>query len=239
MDRTATQYSAMIEKKEDDLSRLAGQLALTKQKHEAATKDSATFQSQISTLQLTIQAQERDRDRAALEKTKLQAELDELRNMMAVKTNEDTRRTEVEKSREHELTGLREQVKKLQNQVIHEQQHAVEEHNKLKVEFDAVVRDHKALGASHTSLARRDEEHRQKLASTEESLSKLEKTHRSLESELQILRTRQIDTDSQLAEATKSKEVRRFSRQWDSIFTDYDLGVRASADSLSIQIPRL
>lgn len=207
MDRTATEYSQMIQKKDEDLSILKDQLTSANLQLEKTTRQSASSLAQIATLKLTIEAHERDKDRTRTEKMNLQAEIDELRNLMVVKTNEASRQTEADKSREAELTNIRVQVEDLQKRLILEKQNALEDHNKLQVDFEAVVRDHKALENSNTSLSRLEHQCREKLIITEEKLSSSEKLQRSLESELQALRTNKIGLEGQLAETMKLKEV--------------------------------
>ena len=66
---------------------------------------------------------------------------------------------------------------------------------------------HKNIQQSHLSLSDRAQTSQAQLKKAEAALSEAEKAKRALESELQSVRSRAIDTDNQLAEMQKAKEV--------------------------------
>lgn len=207
MARTATEYSHMIQKKEEQLAHLTAQLDLSKSTHTKALKEIIELQSDIDTLVAQLQAEKGDRQQDIAVRTRLQKEVDQLRSLMEAKTSEETRRNEVEKRKEEELADLRLQVSKLQQDLAESRRSALEGQSKLKLELDQAVREHTSLLQSHKSLSERENSAQSQLAKAKISLADLEKTKRSLESELQSLRSRHNDYESQLADATKAKEV--------------------------------
>lgn len=208
MARTATEYSNMIQKKEEQAAQLASQLETLKQERDRSQKQTAELQSDIETLVAELEAQKDDRNRNLSARAKLQEELDELRTLMAAKTSEETRRIEVEKSKEEELSDLRSQVSNLQQDLSEARLQALESQSKLKLELDHSVREHANLLKSYNSLLERERTSQAQLIKVQAALSDLEKAKRAMESELQSLRSRQNDTESQLAEAQRAKEVR-------------------------------
>lgn len=207
MARTATQYSTIIQKKDDDIARLVSDLALSKREREQSLRQITELQADIDTLVAELETQKYDRDRNKLARAKLQEELDELRALMDAKTSEETRRSEAEKSKEQELTDLRGQVSKLQSDLNAARKLGIESQSKLKVELDNSVRALLSLQENHSSLAERERAAQGKLAKADAALSDAEKVKRTLESELQSVRSRQIDTDSRLGEVVRVKEV--------------------------------
>ena len=138
---------------------------------------------------------------------KLQEEVDELHAIMDAKTSEDSRRTEVERGKEQELADLRSQVSKLQTDLKEARKMSLDIQSKLKVELDNSVRAHGYLQESHKALAEREGVAQARLMKAEGGLSDLHKAKRALESELQSVRSRQIDADGHLGEAIRIKEV--------------------------------
>ena len=115
--RTATEYSTMIQKKEEQIVTLSDQLDGLKVEQMNASMEIVALRADIDILdgQLTVEKRDHSADIAMLEK--LQTERDELSSLLAAKTSEATRRSEVEKSKEAELAELRSQSSKLQQEL--------------------------------------------------------------------------------------------------------------------------
>ncbi|KAL6303713.1 nonmuscle myosin heavy chain b [Sparassis latifolia] len=207
MSRTATEYSNMIKRKEDDIVRLTSELESSKVERNRSLKEINELQVKVDTLTSELSAQQNDRTRRAAAQTKLQEELDELRSLLEAKTTEETRRGEVEKRKDQELLDLRSQVSKLSEELEENRRTTAEDQNKLKVDLDTIRREYDSLLASHKSLSERERSVQAQLRNAEASLSETDKSRRASESELQSIRSRQIDTDSQLADLQKAKEA--------------------------------
>jgi myosin protein heavy chain len=227
MARTATQYSTIIQQKEDHIARLISDLASSKREREQSFKHITELQADIDTLAAELDAQKGDQDRGKLARARLQEDVDELRALMDAKISEETRRTEVEKGKEQELADLRSQVSKLQADLKEARKLGLEGQSKLKVELDNSVRAHSSLQESHNSLAERERAVQARLIKADSGLLDLQKVKRALESELQSVRSRQIDADGHLGEAIRAKEVRIDFQLLDSIL-NIALGTGAS-----------
>lgn len=207
MARTATDYSNMIKKKEEDADRLADELDKSKQERGRLLKQIAELQANIDALTAELEVQQSDRKRDASAQSKLLEELDELRALLEAKTTEETRRSEVEKSKEQELADLREQVAQVTQELDDARRSAVDSQNKLKIDLDTIIREHSSLEQSHKSLSDRERFAQAQLKKTESSLGEADKAKRTLESELQSIRSRQNSAEDELAEVRKAKEV--------------------------------
>ena len=205
--RTANDYSAMLQKKEDDIVRLASEVAASKRERTQLQKDIIETRALTEKQKSELDAYRMDADRTLTAKARLQEELDELRALMETKTTEETRRREVEKSKDEELADLRRQVTDLQGQLNSFRQTALDNESKLKLEVERVTRQYTQLESSHTSLLERERAANERSTKAEAAAVAMEKSKRTSESELQALRAKQIDSDSQLAEAMKAKEV--------------------------------
>ena len=205
--RAATDYNNIIQQKESDITRLKSELSASKHERGQLMKEAAQLQSKIENLSAELQSEQVERKRDSGERTRLQTELDELRALLEAKTNEDTRRAEADKSKEEELLSLRSQVNKLSQDLADVRKGALEAQSKLKVDLDTINREHASLQHSHKSLSDKERAAQEQLKKTENALSEAEKAKRTLDSELQHVRSRQLDLDTQLAEALKEKEV--------------------------------
>jgi myosin heavy chain 9/10/11/14 len=206
--RTATDYSNMLQRREADIARLSSELLTSQRERDLTKKQSAELQGQLETFAAEFDAQKEDRNRDAQSRAKLQAEIDELRALMDAKTSEDSKRAEVERSKEQELSSLRQQASTLQDQLAEARRLSLEEQSKLKVELENLQTEYKALKKDHDDLLQKGNTLEVQRKATNASLIAAEKAKRTAESELQSIRTRQIDVDGQLAEAIKAKEVR-------------------------------
>jgi myosin protein heavy chain len=197
----------MIKQKDADIARLTAELETSKTERARLSKEIIEHRGRIEALTAEVVSQRDNEARHASVQEKLQDELDKLRSLIEAKTSEESRRSEVEKQKEAELQDLRLQTGQLQQELNEARRGAIELQNKLKVDLEASVREHKSLLQSHRSLSDRVQANDHKLKQTEVSLAEVEKTKRSQESELEELRSRRIDADGQLAELQKAKEV--------------------------------
>lgn len=205
--RTANDYSTMLQKKEDDIVRLASEVVASKRERTQLQKDLIEISALTEKQRVELDAYRVDADRTLIAKARLQEELDEFRALMETKTTEETRRREVEKSKDEELADLRRQIADLQGQLNAFRKTALDNESKLKLEVEKFSRQYAQLESSHTSLLDRERATSERVTKTEAAAVAVEKSKRTLESELQALRTKQIDSDSQLAEVVKAKEV--------------------------------
>jgi myosin heavy chain 9/10/11/14 len=197
----------MIQQKEEDMARISAELGTSKVECGALLKEIGQLEAKIATLTSQLQAARDDRTRSDDSRSRLQEELDELRAMLQTKVTEETRRSEVDKSKEAELVDLRMQVTKLSSDLGEARKEAVEGQSQLKVELESLLREYRSLEQSHESLSGRETTAQARLKKAEAALSDAEKSKRAIESDLQVLRSRQIDLDDQLALAVKEREV--------------------------------
>lgn len=207
MARTAAEYTNMITKKEEDIARLVSELEKSKQERAGLLKEITSLQGDIDTLQSELRSLQEDGKRGIEARIRLQEELDELRSHLQAKTTEETRRNEVDKSKEMELADLRAQVSSFSQDLSDARKQALEGQNRLKVELDSLLREHRMLEQSHKSLSDKELSNQTRLKETEAALSDAVKAKRTLDSDLQSVRTRQIDLESQLAGALKERDV--------------------------------
>ncbi|KAJ3931027.1 MAG: nonmuscle myosin heavy chain b [Lentinula lateritia] len=184
MDHTVTDYSSLIQKKDDRIAELLQELEQLAVEHQQASKEILELQSDIDTLAVELDAEKADRAQGDVSRARSQAELDELRTLLETKTSEETRRNEVEKSKDLELTNLRSQVVKMQQELTDTRHSALEIQGKLKVDLEQSARDLVSLQGSYDNLVQQEK-----------------KGKRGLESELQSLRS----------QVQKAKEVSRLN----------------------------
>ena len=205
--RTATEYSSMIQKKEEQISELKDQLEALKVERDSASMEIMELRADIDTLDAQLNSERQDHATDISSRDKLQEEMDELRTLLATKTTEATRRSEVEKSKEVELSDLRIQASKLHQELTELRRSALETQSNMKVELEQTIRSHTSLQHSHSSLLDRERVAQAQLTKVQAHLSELEKAKRFVDSELLSLRSRQHESQDQLAEALRAKEV--------------------------------
>lgn len=205
--RTANDYSTMLQKKEDEVVRLASEVTALKRERTQLQRDTIEIRALTEKQKAELDAYKVDADRTFTAKARLQEELDELRALIETRTTEESRRREVEKSKDEELADLRRQVADLQSQLNAFRKTALDNESKLKLEVERVSRQHAQLEGTYASLLERERAASSQFTKAEATAVAMEKSKRTLESELQALRAKQIDSDSQLAEAVKAKEV--------------------------------
>lgn len=198
----------MIQRKEADATRAIADVASMRRERDAALKQVAELQAHGDTVLRSLATQKDDHERVVAARSKLQAELDELRVAMDAKSSEETKRSEVERSRELELADLRTQAARLADELSEARKSGGDAQTALR----SVQHERDELLTRRASLLKKAEEGEKKAHESDSQVANAEKARRAAESELQTLRMRQVDLDQQLAEAVKAKEVR--CRPW-------------------------
>ena len=196
------------------------------------------LQADSDRLVVELNVQKSDQDWGQLARARLQEEVDELRALIDAKIGEETQNQSREESKEQELVDLWSQVARLQADLSKARKLGLESQSKLKVELDNSVRAHNSLRETYKSLSEQEQASQARLAKAEGDLSDLQKAKRSLESELQSVRSRQIDADGHLGEAIRAKGVSLEIHLSNSILT-ITAGIRASIHSCANEMPGL
>ncbi|KAI0746362.1 hypothetical protein C8Q80DRAFT_1319972 [Daedaleopsis nitida] len=171
MARKGTEYSNMINGKEQRADRLSDELDKINAEREALLREVVELRANINTLTAELDSEQKNKTRNESTQIKLQAELDELRALLDAKVTVETRRSEVAKSKEEELADLRSQAAKLSADLTESRRVAAESQDKLKVELETITREHKNIQSSHQSLSDREQAARAQLKKVEVSLS--------------------------------------------------------------------
>jgi myosin heavy chain 9/10/11/14 len=238
MTRTANDYSEMINQREESLQRALVDLDAAKADRDRLSKRIIQLQGEVDTQKGELEVSKGDRARSIAQREKIQAELDDLRATLRAKHSEDTRKDEVAKSMEAELIDLRAQSKKVQQDLSDARRLALEESNKLKVDLESVQREYTSLQRGYDSLLARERDASSRLAKVESALADAEKARRASESDLQVLRSRQLDIDGELAEAQRAKEVGSLCFHLYLGLISHLLGFGKAASSISIKALR-
>jgi myosin protein heavy chain len=206
--RTATDYTAMLKRKETEISQLLTNMDDLHVEREQSLKHTSELQAHTASLeeQLEVSTAERQREHAA--RNRLQKEIDDLRNVMAAKASEDTRKNEAHRSREKELTNLRAQHSKLGEQLEDVRRSNAESHARMKIELEEATHNRSALEQSQKELLAKQTDNLKRREAAEASLADSQRAQRSMESEIRVLKERSVKLEGELAETTKSKEVR-------------------------------
>jgi myosin protein heavy chain len=197
----------MITKKEAQIDTLNKQLEALKTQYDSACGEIMAMRADIDTLDGQLTAAREDHTADIATREKLVEERDELRVLLATKASEETRRSEVEKSREMEFAELRREVARLHQDQTELKRSALESQNKARLELEQITHDHSSLRSSHESLLNKEQSTRSQLTTVQAQLSELGKAKRTLESELLSSRSRLHELEDQIAEVLQAKEV--------------------------------
>jgi myosin protein heavy chain len=122
--------------------------------------------------------------------------VDELCSLLEAKSSEETRLNEVETRKEEGLAGLRSEVTQLHQDLAGARFSALDTQSKLTLEtleLKYPVRERNTLEQSHKSLSKKERAAQAQLTNILSSPSDLEKTKRTIDFELQSVRSHQHD----------------------------------------------
>lgn len=210
LSRTANDYSQMIQAKDAQIDALDKQLEVLVKDRQLATSEISALRADIDMVDAQLIAEREDHQTDVVAKNKLLKERDELRDLLATKASEETRRQQVEQSKEKELAELRDQVARLHDEAA-ELRRTIETLNRKNADLEQVSRDHNSLQQTYHSLLDRERTANNQLTTHKNQLAEAQKANRFMESELLSLKSRHHEAQGQVAELSRNKEVCFFS----------------------------
>lgn len=207
---TTTDYEALVQKKEAELTKSSTLLGSARLERDSALKQSSQLQARIDALTGDLQASESARKQGIDSRSRLEEEIDELRTLLQAKTSEETKRSEAEKSKELEISDLRARITSIQQSAVDARREDSAALSKAKVELESLQREHDATQDAVLDLKARVQAAEKSLSETTLSLQAAEKAKKTAETELHEFRSKHLDSEGQLTEALKAKEVQFF-----------------------------
>jgi myosin heavy chain 9/10/11/14 len=205
--RTATDYSNMIQKREAEIEEVSAHFEEIQEERNQAEKAFHEIQLQARNLEGQLEELKSERTKDLGARSKLQKELDDLRSSMAAKTSEETRRREVQRSQEKELTNLRAEVTRLKEQYDDTRMLAADAQKTLSLQLEETSRKLGSVEQSYKELQAKEQEDAELKKAREAALADAQRHVRSLESEVQGLKKKLMQVETELSETAKSKEV--------------------------------
>lgn len=167
----------------------------------------ATLKLRIEALTSDIAARDREKSADAAARHKLEKELDDLRKVMAAKSSEDIKRQEADKSREAEMTRLRESAALAQKALEDQREQSQQLSNKLRVDFEGIMSSYKAADKELKGLKVVMEGKERELAGLRERMERADGERRGVEAELKRVREGLEEVERKLKGAEVNRDV--------------------------------
>jgi chromosome segregation ATPase len=211
---TAADLDARFRKKQDEVTDLQKVLVDRKRDAEGALAGQAELRAHIETLNQEKASIAGERDANALTIKQVHAELDGLRNSMAEKLSQDRLKANLDKSKDLELNSLRVKLESAVKQAAADRQSSASSREKLEACLEDVRRQNTSLARDHKEAQSALALAKARFTDLSVSVAAFEDDRRSLQSQLSEMRSRQIATDGQLAEASKERAVSNVEDGW-------------------------
>ncbi|OCF31660.1 myosin heavy chain [Kwoniella heveanensis BCC8398] len=166
----------------------------------------AALAVKIDSLKSELSARDKEKQAEILSRQKLQKELDGLRKVMDAKTSEDSKRQEADRSREAEMSRLRDQVSQLQKSLDDQREAAQQLANKLRVDVEGLKQSHTAAQRDLKAAQAVLQEKEDLLAKAQNKINDAETARRKVEAELASVREQLSGTESRLQSAAQARD---------------------------------
>ncbi|KAF8958407.1 myosin II heavy chain [Flammula alnicola] len=203
--RTATEYSTMIQKKEEQIALLDAQLEALKLERDNASMEILALRADIDTLDAQLVAEKQDHATDKASRDKLQGKGT---NFALFLPPRPQKRHAGLKRRRAKRSSLPIYAVSAANssRIDRPSPILLGKSEQTEMELEQITREHTSLQHSHTSLLDRERVAQAQLSKVQGHLSELEKAKRSMDSEMLSLRSRQHEGQSQLSDALRAKE---------------------------------
>ena len=174
---------------------------------QAAESEKAALGVKIETLTSQLAARDKERSADASTRQRLEGELDDLRKVMAAKSSEDIKRQEADRSREAEMSRLREQVTSAQKALDEQVAQSQKLSEKLRVDFEGIASAYKNEQAEVKNLKGQIGLKEKEAQGAREEKERHEREARESADELQKARERIKGLEGELGGMTLARDV--------------------------------
>ncbi|WWD16464.1 hypothetical protein CI109_100890 [Kwoniella shandongensis] len=206
LQQAVQRHESTIASKQRDILELESQRTNSTKVQEASDQAKAALTVKIEGLKQEIIAREKEKHAEVLARQKLERELDDLRQVMAAKSSEDSKRQEADRSREQEMNRLRQQVGQLQKSLDDQRDAAQQLANKLRVDVEGLKQSHTAAQRDLKSAQAALKDREAAVGQTQTKLTEAENARRKVEAELAAVREQLAQTDSKLQSTARARD---------------------------------
>ncbi|TYJ55826.1 hypothetical protein B9479_003478 [Cryptococcus floricola] len=206
LQQTIKTHESTIASKTRDISTLESHKTASANAQEAADKVKTELAVQIDSLTSELAAREKEKAKEASARGKVEQELDGLRSLMAAKTSEDEQRREVDKSRDQEMSRLREQAAQLQKTLDDQRETALQLANKLRVDVEGLKQSHTSVQRELKVKIKELEEKEKEVVGAKAKVAQAESERRKAGDELARVQEQLKDTEKRLQGTVQARD---------------------------------
>lgn len=200
-------HEASMAAKVRDIANLENQRTTARKAQEASDQEKSALTFKIEALNQELSSRSNEIQKVQSERQRLEKDLDDLRKVMAAKSSEDIKRQEADKSRETEMGRLRDQVTRVQEELVAQQTKSQQGVNLIRQEVETLRQRHVATDKELKS-ARSDLAAKEALLSTlQKSVTVAENAKRQVEADLSAVRDKLATTETKLQSTSKARDV--------------------------------
>ncbi|KAK4685841.1 hypothetical protein P7C73_g4302, partial [Tremellales sp. Uapishka_1] len=206
LSQSIKRHESTIASKEKQIQELESGKSASTKSLEASHQAKAALFVKIDALQSEINAKDTEKRQEIASRDKVQQELDGLRKVMAAKSSEDSKRIEVDRSRETEMSRLREQVTAQQKALDEQRDSAAMLANKLRVDVEGLKSSHHGAQRDLKVALANLKEKESELRELQGAMTRVEDGKRNGERELRDVRDRLNRSEETLKETVIARD---------------------------------
>ncbi|PWN29885.1 hypothetical protein BDZ90DRAFT_228936 [Jaminaea rosea] len=196
--RAAEAAQGAVKEREGRVTLLEKELAEAKTAHETAQRQQS---ESVTKLRAELATAKAEVTQGAKAREALQRDLDETRRVIEAKSSEDVKQREVQRIKEEELAGLRNQM----GEHAKEKQAALEQVNALRAQLDGAKRQHAETTTAQRNLTAKLDEHTKKAGEAASELAATQAAHRATRGEMEGHKQRADTAESALEKLKAAK----------------------------------
>lgn len=202
-------HEATVAAKQRDIANLESQQTAAAKAQTASEQEKSALGYKIEALNQELSTRNTEKQKVVAERTKLEKELDDLRKVMAAKSSEDIKRQEADKSREAEMSRLRDQVASTQSELDAQRKKEQQLSAKVREEVEGLRQRHVATDKELKSARSNLKDKETQLSKLQQTVTVAENARRQVEAELATVRDKLASTETKLQTTSKARDVSR------------------------------
>ncbi|KAF9942315.1 hypothetical protein BGZ65_005099 [Modicella reniformis] len=201
--RTCTNQEKQIRDKSNRISALEAELDREKNGGEKLRRD---LLLKLQQNEEELESEKHELGKLEKIKARLEEQLEETKGTLEAKGDEETKQTELQRMRETEMIGLKEEIASLQSELDDGRKKHVVQSEQYRQELDDLSQEHSAAVAIKNSYEKQLTEIQSQIVRNMQVVENYQKSLKQTNSELQVSRSREAELESALDQERLTKE---------------------------------
>lgn len=237
LSKASSDYEALFKRKEADMVALNNEISSLRSASRRADSEIALLREQLATAEKSVQSYKAESVQAVQARSRVEEEMSQLQSALATKTSEDEKRSLAAQQMSEKLDAVQNEAKALQDKLNETTRLSAQEVAQMTAQLEESLKQRDAAHKAHADQSDLLASNVQRVKDLEQTLTAAERRVATSDAELQSLRARQIEADTQIATLTSRRDdlERQLQNSTSQLRKQEDVALQAERERQSME----